>query len=130
MNKRLCAAGKMREVAKISTMQKAGVITRVAGRVAGQQLGQNRLLRAGFSAVRITAEHFGRVLHLLWLQITGVFFLFFALAGSLAAWREYTHWQAGKIGPGKMVVALAFAAVFAWFGVSSFYSAARKARRN
>lgn len=109
----------------ISTWQKAGIITRVAGR----QLGQNRLLRAGYSGLRIMAEHFGRVLHLLWLQITGVFFVFFALAGSIAARREYHAWQAGKAGPGKLAVALVFAVVFAWFGVSSFYRAARKVRR-
>jgi len=101
----------------------------VAGRVAGRRLGQSRWLRAGFSAARITLEHFGRVLHLLWLQIAGVFFLFFALAGGVAAWREYGRWQAGKIGPGKMILALAFALVFGWYGVSSFYRAARKAGR-
>ncbi len=120
----------MQSVAQISSWQKAGVVTRVAGRMAGQRLGQSRVLRAGYSALRITAEHFGRVLHLLWLQITGVFFLFFALAGSLAAWREYGKWQAGKIGPGKLALALVFAVVFAWFGVSSFYRAARKAKRS
>ncbi len=88
------------------------------------------MLRAGYSALRITAEHFGRVLHLLWLQITGVFFLFFALAGSAAAWKEYRAWSAGKIGPGRMALALAFAVVFAWFGVSSFWRAGRKAKRS
>jgi hypothetical protein len=113
-------------VPPISTWQKAGIVTRVAGR----QLGQSRLLRAGFSAVRITADHFGRVVHLLWLQITGVFFLVFAMGGGAAAWREYVRWQAGKIGPGKMALALCFALVFAWFGVSSFYRAMKKSNRN
>lgn len=115
----------MRDVAQISTLQKAGIISRIAGR----QLGQSRLLRAGFSALRITTQHFARVAHLLWLQITGVFFLFFALAGGAAAWKEYRAWSAGKIGPGKMAVALAFAVVFTWFAVSSFYRAARRANR-
>ena len=76
---------------------------------------------------RSRLRHFGRVVHLLWLQITGVFFLFFALAGGLACWREYQAWQAGKIGPGKMVLAACFALVFLWFGVSSFWRAKRKA---
>ncbi len=94
--------------------------------MAGRQLGQSRWLRAGLSAARITLEHFARVLHLLWLQITGVFFLLFALVGSVAAWREYGRWQAGKIGPGRMTLALVFAVVFGWYGVSSFWRAARK----
>jgi hypothetical protein len=110
-------------VAGISTARKLGIF----GRVAARQAGQSRWLRAGYSALRITFEHFGRVLHLLWLEIAGVFFLFFALAGGLAFWREYQGWQAGKIGPGKAVLAGCFALVFFWFGVSSFWRARRKA---
>ncbi len=98
------------------------------GRVAARQAGQSRWLRAGYSAVKITAQHFSRVLHLLWLEITGVFFLFFAIAGAAAAWREYGKWHAGNIGPGKMVLALCFASVFGWFAVSSFYRAKRRDR--
>jgi hypothetical protein len=107
----------------ISTARKLGIF----GRVAARQAGQSRWLRAGWSAARITLEHFGRVLHLLWLEITGVFFLFFALAGGVACWREYGKWQAGTIGPGRMILAAAFALVFFYFGVSSFYRAKRKA---
>lgn len=95
--------------------------------MAARQAGQSRWLRAGYSAARITFQHFGRVLHLLWLEITGVFFLFFALVGALACWREFQKWQAGKIGPGKTALAFCFAALFLWFGVSSFYRTRRKA---
>jgi hypothetical protein len=106
----------------ISTARKLGIF----GRVAARQAGQSRWLRAGYSALQITLRHFGRVIHLLGLQIAGVFFLFFALAGGLACWREYLKWQAGEIGPGKMVLAAGFALVFSWFGVSSFWRAQRK----
>ncbi|HEX9118918.1 MAG TPA: hypothetical protein VF840_00110 [Terriglobales bacterium] len=106
----------------LSTARKLGIF----GRIAARQAGQSRWLRAGYSALQITFRHFGRVVHLLWLQITGVFFLFFALAGGLACWREYQAWQAGKIGPGKMVLAACFALVFLWFGVSSFWRAKRR----
>jgi hypothetical protein len=101
----------------ISTARKLGIL----GRVAAAHAGQSRWLRAGYSAARITFQHFGRALHLLWLEIAGVFFLFFALAGGLACRREYQAWQAGKIGPGKAVLAAGFALVFLWFGVSSFW---------
>ena len=112
----------MEPVPGLSTARKLGIF----GRVAARQAGQSRWLRAGWSAVQITLKHFGRVVHLLWLQITGVFFLFFALVGGLACWREYQAWQAGKIGPGKMVLAAGFAILFLWFGVSSFYRASKK----
>jgi hypothetical protein len=106
----------------ISTARKLGIF----GRVAALQAGHSRWLRAGYSAARITFQHFGHVLHLLWLEITGVFFLCFAVAGGLACWREYQAWQAGKIGPGKAALAAAFALVFFWFGVSSFWRARRR----
>jgi len=109
-------------VAGISTARKLGIF----GRVAARQAGQNRWLRAGYSAAQVTLGHFGRVLHLLWLQIAGVFFLFFALVGGLACRREYLQWQAGKIGPGKVALAACFALLFLWFGVSSFWRAQRK----
>jgi len=54
-----------------------------------------------------------------------VFFLFFALAGGIAWWREYQAWQAGKIGPGKMALAGCFGLLFLWFGLSSFWRAGR-----
>ena len=84
------------------------------------------MLRAGFGALRVTATHVARVLHLLFLQVAGVFFVAFAAFGAIAAWREYHKWQAGQIGPGKMYLALGFAALFAWFAVSSFWKAARR----
>ncbi len=109
-------------MAGISTARKLGIV----GRVAARQAGQSRWLRAGWSAARITLQHFGRVLHLLWLEITGVFFLFFALAGSVAFRREYLAWQAGRIGPGRAILAGCFALVFLWFGLSSFWRARRR----
>ena len=108
----------------ISGARKLGVVARVAARQAGQI--RWTTARAAWSAARITFEHFARVLRLLWLEITGVFFLFFALAGSVAAWRGYQRWQAGRMGPGKMALALCFAMVFAWFGITSFWRAGHK----
>ncbi len=84
------------------------------------------MLRAGYTALRVTLSHFSRVLHLLFLQVTGVFFVFFAAAGAAAGWREYRAWQAGRIGPGKFYLAVVFALLFAWFAVSSFWRASRR----
>jgi len=109
-------------VPEISTSRKLGIL----GRVAARQAGEYRVLRAAYGAFRVTATHFARVLHLLFLQVAGVFFVAFAAAGAIAAWREYHKWQAGQIGPGKMYLALGFAALFTWFAVSSFWKAARR----
>jgi hypothetical protein len=111
-------------VPEISTARKLGIL----GRVAARQAGEYRVLRAAFGAFRVTATHFARVLHLLFLQVAGVFFVAFAAAGAIAAWREYHKWQAGQIGPGKMYLALGFAALFTWFAVSSFWRAGKKGR--
>lgn len=108
----------------ISTARKLGIL----GRVVSRQAGENRVLRAGWGALRLTASRVAQVLHLLFLQVAGVFFLAFAAGGGIAAWREYHKWSAGQIGPGKMYLAAAFGALFLWFAVSSFWRAAKKRR--
>jgi hypothetical protein len=54
-------------------------------------------------------------------QITGVFFLLFAVVGASALVREWHRWPVAKL-----VVAGVFTAVFAWFTFESFLKA-RKA---
>jgi phage shock protein PspC (stress-responsive transcriptional regulator) len=75
---------------------------------------------AGIGTFLQTLRRVGRVL---WLEITGFLFLWLALVGGIACWREYHAYAAGKIGPGRAVVAGLFAVLFAYFGVSSFWSA-------
>ncbi len=67
-----------------------------------------------------------RAAHVLWLQITGVFFVFFGLAGGIAFWKEYRAWEAHRAGPQRAVLALCFGLMFTWFGVTSFVRARRK----
>ena len=113
---------KMRSMTQVSTARKLSA----AGRVALQQAGHSRLLRGVLAGGRAALGSFSRVLHLLFLEVTGFFFLVFAVIGSYAFMREYRAWAAGKIGPGKTVVALAFTVMFAWFGLSSFWRARKK----
>lgn len=103
-------------------------VTQAAGRIALRQAGQNRWLRAGWVGISTTFRHVSRVLHLLFLQVAGVFFLAFAAAGGLAFAREYRLFLAGQPAQTKMAVAAAFALMFLWFAVSSFWRAARKER--
>ncbi len=110
----------------ISTARKFGVAARVAGRLATRQAGQSRLITAGLRAFRVTAASFGRVLRILWLEVTGFVFLSLAGIGGLAFTREYAKYEAGKASSGRVVLAVCFTLTFAWFGVTSFCRARRK----
>jgi hypothetical protein len=64
-----------------------------------------------------------RVGKILWLEITGFLFLWMALVGGIACWREYHAYAAGKEGLSRAAVAALFALVFAYFGMTSFAKA-------
>jgi len=101
-------------------------ITGALGRMAGRRLGRDRIVRAFWSAGSTTLRSFARILHLLFLQITGTLFLFLALVGGGAAIREFYKYKQGAIGPGKAVLGACFAVMFLWFALSSFWRARRK----
>jgi hypothetical protein len=100
----------------LSTARKLSLLGRLALRQAQQTRTWGAFLRAG----RITATHVGRVLHQLWLEVTGFVFLVLAGIGSLALFREYSLSQTGKGNLSRIVVAICFTVMFAWFGVTSF----------
>ena len=104
-------------MASVSTARKLGII----GRVAIQQVRRTRTFTAVLRAGRTTAVHLGRVLSQLWLEVTGFVFLALAGIGVLAFFREYAKYHAGRIGPSRVVLAVCFAALFGWFGLSSFW---------
>jgi hypothetical protein len=95
-------------------------------RVAGRQTGKSRLVRACYQAGSATLRSVKHVLHVLWLEVTGLLFLVFALVGAGAAIREYHHHAAGTAGSGKMMLASFFAVLFTYFGVSSFWRSRRR----
>ena len=105
------------EMAKVSTARKLGIATRIAG----QQVRRTRTFGAVMQAARATAGHFGRVLGQLWLEVTGFVFLALAGIGVLAFFREYAKYHAGKADSTRVFVAVGFAFLFGWFGVSSFW---------
>jgi len=111
-------------VSKVSTAQKLGVVARVAG----QQARRSRIVRAATSAATTTARALGKVLHQLWLEVTGLVFLVMAASGGAAVAHEYAKYQAGKAGFGRVMVAICFTVTFAWFGVSSFWKVRRRTK--
>jgi hypothetical protein len=111
-------------VSKVSTAQKLGVVARVAG----QQVKRSRTMRALKGAAWTTARAFGKVLHQLWLEVTGLVFLVMAASGGAAVAHEYAKYHAGKAGFGRVAAAICFTVMFAWFGVSSFWKVRRKTK--
>jgi hypothetical protein len=98
-------------------------------RAAANLLERSRMGRAVLSGIRATALSFGRVLHQLWLEVTGFMFLAIAGIGALAGVREYGKYQAGhSAGPGRLLLAVCFTISFTWFGLSSFWRVKRKAK--
>lgn len=81
---------------------------------------------AVLQASRITLRSFGRVLHQLWLEVTGFVFLVLAAIGGVALHREYAKYQAGHGELSRAVIAVCFCLTFGYFGVSSFLRVRRK----
>ena len=102
---------------KLSNVRKLKILARVVGNSAGR----NRTISAVIKGFRTTAGHFGRVLHQLWLEVTGFVFLALAFIGAVAFFREYSRYQAGQTTTGRVVVAIVFTLTFVWFGLTSFW---------
>ena len=106
----------------ISTVRKLSILARIAAQYALR----NRTVSAVLKGVSTTAAHFGRVLHQLWLEVTGFVFLCLAFIGGAAFFREYALYQAGQTTPGRVLVAIIFTLTFVWFGVTSFWRVWKK----
>jgi hypothetical protein len=107
---------------KLSPVRKLTMLARVVA----QSAGRNRTVNAVVKGVRTSASHFGRVLHQLWLEVTGFVFLALAFIGAIAFFREFARYQAGQTTTGRVVVAIVFTLTFVWFGVTSFWRVWKK----
>jgi hypothetical protein len=102
---------------------------KVAFRVAANMVERNRTGAAMLAGIRATGRSFGRVLHQLWLEVTGFTFLALAGVGAMAGIREYGKYQSGHAtGPARLLLAVCFTVSFTWFGLSSFWRVKRKAK--
>lgn len=112
------AAAKIDRMIVAQIARKAVVIARVAI----QQVRRTRMGAALISGFQATATSFGRVLHQLWLEVTGFTFLAIAAIGVITGLREYGKLHAGQAtGPGRLILAICFTLCFTWFGLSSFW---------
>jgi hypothetical protein len=98
-------------------------------RVAANIMARSRTGRAVLAGVRATASSFGRVLHQLWLEVTGFTFLAIAAIGVMAGMREYQKYASGRAaGPGRLALAICFTVSFTWFGLTSFWRVKKRAK--
>jgi hypothetical protein len=109
-------------MANLPTARKIGSIARVAA----QHASRSRTLGATIKAGRAAASHWGRALGQLWLEVTGFVFLSLAAVGLLSFFRELAHYQAGQGTKQRVVAAILFTIMFAWFGISSFWRVRKK----
>jgi hypothetical protein len=109
-------------MANVSTIRKLGILARVATQQAGRSRGAAALIKAG----KTTAGHVGRVLHQLWLEVTGFVFLALAFIGGSALIREFLKYRTGDTTVGRVITAVCFTLLFGWFGVTSFWRVWKK----
>ncbi len=103
---------------------------RLVFRAAVELLGRSRMGSALLAGIRATARSFVRVLHQLWLEVTGFMFLAIAAIGAMAGIREYGKYQSGHAtGPARLALAVCFTVSFTWFGLSSFWRVRRRTKR-
>ena len=124
-----------------------GISLRVAGRIAGEKITQSSAASAQATpvtsppAVRRTPKGslragirrgvsgflrpFRRVGSILWLEVTGSFFLLFAVLFSQYLWRMRDEFQHPR-NPAHLWVTVAATAIFLYLGLSSFWRARRR----
>jgi hypothetical protein len=100
---------------------RAAAVAHVAGRTR-----QGRLANAVLRGLQAAGKSILRVLHLLFLEVTGFLFLCIGIIGGFAAWREYRAMQVHPEFRYKFLVAVIFTSMFLWFGLSSFWRARGK----
>jgi hypothetical protein len=93
--------------------------------------GRNKKLLGGVRAgVSGFAKPLMSVLRVLFLEVSGVIFLFISLAVIGRSCGEYRKYTMHQVGWERVAVAGALGAMFLYFGVSSFWRARRKRSRN
>lgn len=91
-------------------------------------MAKNRYWKATMAAVRATSGHFYGIGRRLGLELSGFFFLVFAVIGAAAARREFLAYAAGNAGAQRLAVALLFTVTFLYFGLSTLQRARKQAR--
>jgi hypothetical protein len=97
-----------------------------AAKKAGSAAKKDRLMGAIFAGAKTVVVSFARTLYVLWLQITGLIFLIFAVSAGSALVRQYRadHFADRH----RFWTIVVFTVVCLWFGSVSFVRAKKKVR--
>ena len=109
-------------MSNVSTGRKVGI----AARILAEHAGSSRWLGAARSGLNAVVRSWTKVLHVLWLEVTGFFFLAIAAIGGLAMARAWGQYKAGLLPANRLIVAGIFLLLFAYFGISSFWRAHKR----
>lgn len=92
--------------------------------------GRNRRIFGGLrSGAAVFFKSVMATLHVLFLEVSGLIFLFFSLALVGEFYREYKRYALHHVEVHRVILAGAVAAMFLYFGLSSFWRARRKRSR-
>ena len=109
-------------VSDLSVGEKAVVAGRAAWQSVEGAARKNRWTRGLWAGAAAAVRSLARTVHGLFLEVVGVLFLSFALAGGI---KTYTAWQR-HASRDALAAGLFFTLLFLYFGVSSIWRARRK----
>ena len=101
-------------------------VHRAAGRIAGRALRRNRWVNASLTAAHKVSTSIGRVIHTMFLETMGLFYMSFAITGGFATYRAYRVYGEAEVGLERVILGVAFTALFGYFSISSFWRARRR----
>ena len=111
---------------KISSIQKASLAVRVAGQQFSLALGKNRWWNGTVAGTKSLMGSFGHIGHILFLEVTGLFFVVMAFLLGRFILIENAKRAAGHGDPLRFWLAVGMVVVFVWFAITSFWKARRK----
>ena len=110
----------------ITKAQKAGIAARVASRMAGDKLNRNPWWRGAVAGGKTMFATLGRIFHMLFLEVTGLFFVILAFMFGRFLMNENAKRLAGHGDPLRFWLAVGLSVLFVWFAVTSFRRARKK----
>lgn len=94
--------------------------------MAGESLNKNPWWRGAVAGTKSFAGTLGRIFHMLFLEVTGLFFVFLAMIFARFLFSEYAKRAAGHGDPVRFWLAVGMSALFVWYAATSFIKARKK----
>lgn len=96
--------------------------------MAGDRLNRNPWWRGAVAGTKSFAGTLGRIFHSLFLEVTGLMFVFLALIFGRFLMNEWNKRAAGHGDPTRFWIAVGMSILFVWYAGTSFWKARRRKR--